>query len=534
MAARLGQTGRTLFAAAFVSCCFASDVSAQKAGGILRIYNRDSPPSMSILEESALSTVLPMMGVFNNLVLYDQHVAQNSDSSIVPELAAEWLWSEEGTRLSFKLRHGVKWHDGQPLTARDVKCTWDLLSGKASEKLRINPRRSWYDNLEDVTVDGDDEVTFALKRPQPSLIAMLASGLAPIYPCHVPPEEMRRHPIGTGPFKFTEFRPNESIRVIKNPDYWKQGRPYLDGIEYTIIPNRGTALLAFETSQFDMTWPYDVPVPLLKDVQRQAPHATCETAPLNASRNVIMNRDVPPFDDPEIRRAIALSLDRQAFIDILDAGHGDIGGAMLPPPAGVWGLPLDQLKDLPGYDPDIEKSRAEARGIMERHGYGPDKRLQVELAIRNIPIIRDPAIIFIDQLKTIYIDAELDPVESVSWYAKVFRKDYAFGLNMTASAIDDPDQQFYENYACGSPRNYTGYCNPELDTLFDRQSLEKNDGKRKKLVWQIERKLVEDGARPIIFYNRFAYCWQARVKNWTMMVNSIINNWRLEDAWLDN
>ena len=99
------------------------------------------------------------------------------------------------------------------------------------------------------------------------------------------------------------------------------------------------------------------------------------------------------------------------------------------------------------------------------------------------------------------------------------------GLNLTGGGVDDPDQQFYENYACGSPRNYTGYCNPELERLFDRQSTEVDEGKRKNLVWEIERKLAEDGARPIIFYNRFAYCWQPLVKGWTMMVNSIITGW---------
>ena len=511
----------------------ATQASAQKTGGVLKVYNRDSPPSMSILEESALSTVLPMMGVFNNLVIYDQHIAQNSDQSIEPELATEWSWSEEGTRLTFKLRKGVRWHDGTPFTARDVKCTWDLLTGKSDEKLRINPRRSWYSNLEEVLPEGDDELTFVLKRPQPSLIALLASGFAPIYPCHIPAREMRSHPIGTGPFKFVEFLPNERIRVTRNPDYWKKGRPYLDGIEYKIIPNRATALLAFEAGQFDMSWPYDVPVPLLKEVESQAPQAICETAPLNASRNLIINRDVPPFDNPVIRRAMALSLDRKAFIDILDEGQGDIGGAMLPPPAGVWGLPPEQLKGLPGYDPDIEKSRAEARGIMERAGYGPDKRLQVKLSIRNIPIIRDPAIILIDQLKTIYIDAELDPVESVSWFPKVFRKDYTVGLNMTASAIDDPDQQFYENYACGAQRNITGYCNPDLEKEFARQSIEADQDKRKELVWAIDRKLQEDGARPIIFYYRAASCRQPYVKGLTIMVNSIYNGWRFEDVWLD-
>jgi peptide/nickel transport system substrate-binding protein len=524
--------------AAVLAACFSiatplGEAQAQKGGGILRIYNRDSPPSMSILEESALSTVLPMMGVFNNLVVYDQHVAQNSEAAIVPDLATRWSWSEDGTQLTFEVRQGVKWHDGEPFTANDVKCTWDLLADKAREKLRINPRRSWYSNLEEVVIKSDYELTFVLKRPQPALLALLASGFAPIYPCHVSPREMRTHPIGTGPFKFVEFRPNEVIRVARNPDYWKEDRPYLDGIEYTIIPNRSTALLAFEAGKFDMTWPYDIPVPLLKDVQSQASQAICETAPLNANRNLIVNPQVPPFDNPEIRRAMALALDRKAFIDILDQGQGDIGGALLPPPAGVWGLPAEMLTGLPGYDPDIEKSRAEARAIMERAGYGPDHRLSVKLSVRNIPITRDPAIILIDQLKSINIDAELEPIETVNWFQRAMRRDYAIGLNMTAGAIDDPDQQLFENYSCGSERNITGYCNAELEKDFVRQSTEPDPDKRKKLVWAIDRKLQEDGARPIIFYYRAASCWEPYVKGLTIMVNSIYNGWRFEDLWLD-
>jgi peptide/nickel transport system substrate-binding protein len=524
------------FLAAATAVWFSFGVPAapvQKTGGVLKIYNRDSPPSMSILEESTLSTVLPMMGVVNNLVIYDQHVAQNSEHSILPELATSWSWSEDGTRLTFKLRQGVSWHDGKPFTARDVKCTWDLLTGKAGEKLRINPRRSWYGNLEEVTTDGDYEATFVLKRSQPALLALLASGFAPVYPCHVSPRDMRSHPIGTGPFKFVEFRPNESIRVTRNPDYWKPGRPYLDAVEFTIIPNRSTALLAFATGKFDMTWPFDVAIPLLRDVQSQAPQAICETTPLNASRNLIINRTVPPFDNPEIRRAMALSLGRKAFIDILDEGQGDIGGAMLPPPDGVWGLPPALLKGLPGYDPDVENSRAQARQIMKEHGYGPDNRLRVKLSVRNIPIARDPAIILIDQLKTIYIDAELEPIETVNWFPKAIRKDYIVGLNLTAAAVDDPDQQFFENYACGAERNITGYCNPELEKEFVRQSVETDPEKRKELVWQIDRRLQEDGARPIIFHYRAASCRWPHVKGLTIMVNSIYNGWRFEDVWLD-
>jgi peptide/nickel transport system substrate-binding protein len=506
---------------------------AQKQGGILKVYHRDSPASMSILEEATISTVLPMMGVFNNLVVYDQNVKQNSLQSIVPDLATSWETSEDGTQLTFKLREGVKWHDGKPFTAKDVVCTWDLLLGKGQEKLRTNPRKIWYHNVDSVTANDDGEAVFHLKRPQPALVALIASGYSPLYPCHVSPREMRTHPIGTGPFKFAEFKPNERITVTRNPDYWKKGRPYLDGIEYTIIPNRSTALLAFEAGKFDLTFPDEVTIPLLKEVKSQAPDAICEVRPTNVSTNLIVNRDKPPFDNPDIRRALALALDRKSFIDILLEGEGEIGGAMLPPPAGVWGMPPDVLKTVVGYDPDVEKNRAEARSIMEKLGYGPDKRLNIKIATRNIAVYRDPAVILIDQLKAIYIDGELDTIETANWFSKIARKDYHIGLNLTGSGVDDPDQQFYENYACGSERNYTGYCNPELQKLFDRQSAEADQQKRKPLVWDIDKKLQEDVARPIIFHNRGGTCWQPRLKGLTLMVNSIYNGYRFEDIWLD-
>src|SRR5215475_12683588 len=241
--------------------------SAEKTGGILKMFTVDSPASMSIHEEATIIAQRPMMGVFNNLVMFDQHARQSSLDTIVPELASEWSWDEERTQLTFRLRQGVRWHDGKPFTAKDVVCTWDLLTGKSNEKLRVNPRKSWYRNLEAVATNGDYEVTFHLKRPQPAFLTALAGGYSPIYPCHINPRDMRSHPIGTGPFKFNEFKRNERITVTRNPDYWKSDRPYLDGIEYTIIKNRSTAILGFIAGKFDMTFPYQVTIPLMRDVK---------------------------------------------------------------------------------------------------------------------------------------------------------------------------------------------------------------------------------------------------------------------------
>ena len=506
---------------------------AQKPGGILRVIHRDSPPSMSTHEESTVSTIMPVMPVFNNLMLYKQDAPQNSLDTIVPELATSWAWNADRTALSVTLRDGVKWHDGKPLTAKDVKCTWEMLAGKSANKFRINPRESWYRNLESVSVEGDRQATFHLKRPQPAFLALLASGDSPVYPCHVAPAQMRAHPIGTGPFKFVEFKPNESIKLTRNPDYWRPGRPYLDGIEFTIIPNRSTQLLAFIAGRFDMSFPYEVTVAHMKDVKTQAPNASCELRTTNVSINLLVNRDAPPFDNPELRRALALTIDRRAFTDILTEGQAKIGGAMLPPPEGVWGMPAEILKTIPGYGGDPQRNREAARAIMTKLGYGPDKRLPIKISTRNIALYRDPAVILIDQLAEIYVAGELEVIETAVWPAKVARKQYTVGLNLTGSAVDDPDQQFYENYVCGSIRNYSGYCNPELDTLIDRQSVEVDQTRRKALVWEIDKRLQEDGARPIIMQMIGATCWHPQVKGVTTMMNSIYNGWRLEDVWLD-
>src|SRR5207244_5190970 len=267
---------------------------AQKPGGILKIYFFDSPASMSIHEEATFAALGPMMGVFNNLVMYKQDVPFSSLESIVPDLASEWSWDEDKTALTFKLRQGVKWHDGKPFTAKDVKGTWDMLQGKLADKLRLNPRKPWYLNLEEVVTNGDFEVSFRLKRPQPAFVALLASGWSPVYPCHVPARDMRQHPIGAGPFKFVGFKPNQSITLARNPDYWKPGRPYLDGIGWEIVKDTSTRLLSFIAGRADVY--FGVTFPQLQDVKREVPDAICDDFLVNGSRNLIVNRGAPPFD----------------------------------------------------------------------------------------------------------------------------------------------------------------------------------------------------------------------------------------------
>ena len=278
---------------------------------------------------------------------------------------------------------------------------------------------------------------------------------------------------------------------------------------------------------------YSLTAPLLKDVQSQVPQAICEMTPNGGiGGHLLINRDKPPFDNLEQRRAMALSLDRNAFIDILDQGQGDIGGVLQPPPEGLWGMPPEQLKELPGYGPDVEKNRAQARQIMQKLGYGSDKHLPIKVSTRDLPPFRNAAVLLIDQMKQIYIDGELEIIDTSLYYPKMLRKDFTVALNFSTSG-PDPDPTLDQFFGCGSSQNWDGYCNQEIDKMIELQSMEGNAARRKQILWAIERKLAEDVARPIIGYDRAATCWQPYVKGPTMMVDSLFNSNRREDWWLD-
>jgi len=384
-----------------------------------------------------------------------------------------------------------------------------------------------------VKTNGDFEVAFVLGRPQPSVLTMLAGAFSPIYPCHVGAAQMRTKPVGTGPFKFVEFKQNESIKLARNPDYWKKGRPYLDAIEFRIIPSRATSLLAFVANQYDLTFTAEIAAPVLKDVRIQAPWAVCEMLPTNTQANLLVNRDKPPFDNAEVRKAMVLAIDRSAFTEIIGQGTNRQGGAMLPPPEGLWGMPPDFLATVAGYGADHEKQREEGRKLMKALGYSADKPLRIKVSTRNIPSYRDQAVILIDHLKHVWIQAELEPLETAVWYNRLLKKDYAVGMNIQGVGIDDPDVVFYETYSCGSERNYTNYCSPEIEKLFEQQSRMTDLEARQKLVWEIDKKLQEDGARPVIQHDQGATCWRPEVKGVKLSVNTIYNHWRFEDVWLD-
>jgi peptide/nickel transport system substrate-binding protein len=218
--------------------------------------------------------------------------------------------------------------------------------------------------------------------------------------------------------------------------------------------------------------------------------------------------------------------------DILSQGKSAVSGPMLAPPAGVWGLPKEALAVLPGYAGTPAERLAAARKIMSDLGYGPSKRLKIKVSTRDFQAYKDPAVLLVDQLNQIYFDAELEIVETSVWYGRAARKDYTVALNLSGAGVDDPDVVLVEGYTCNSERNYTNYCNAQVDKLIVEQSQESDFAKRKLIVGQIEKILDEDAARPIILHGVAATCWHPQLKGLVLHQNSIYNSWRFEDIWL--
>jgi peptide/nickel transport system substrate-binding protein len=521
----------TLFAAVLLGASGPA-VFAQKYGGVLRSTQRETPPSLSIHEEATASTNWPIGPAYNNLVLYDPQRQVESGEHVIGELAESWAWSDAGKRLTFKLHRGVLWHDGKLFTSADVKYTFDLVRAVLPDrKLRTNPRKLWYDNVQEIVTVGDFEVAFVLKRPQPGLISLLGSGLSPIYPAHIEPVELRTREVGTGPFILKEYLPDQRLVLAKNPHYFVKGRPYLDGIEYLIIKDRTARATALRTGQADVSFPGEGTPAIRDQILSSAPQMVMRLVGTMTQDNLNINLKKPPFDNVKIRQAINLAMDRKAILTSVLQGQAILGGANLPPPYGEWGLSTAQLAGLPGYgDPKVDK--AEARKLLAEAGYGPNNPLKVLVTTRDLVQYQDMAVWIVAECKEVGIDATLEIVDSTQWYAKLARRDFQIAANVSGIGAEDPDANYFENYSCNSNRNYSDYCDKDAEALMARQSQEQNKAKRLQLVRELDRKLQLDVARPILSHRIDYYLMWPYVKG-LVPHNSIYGFPRMQEVWLD-
>ncbi|HSL50596.1 MAG TPA: ABC transporter substrate-binding protein [Candidatus Deferrimicrobiaceae bacterium] len=505
-----------------------------KPGGTLRLVLReDLPQGFSIHETATNSVTWPSMPCYSNLVIYDQTKRLGRMETIVPELAEKWSWQDNYRNLVFFLKKDVRWHDGKPFTSKDVKFTFDVVreAPDAPAKLRINPRKEWYANVEAVEAPDPHTVVFRLKRPQPSLVAMLASGYSPVIPAHVPIPEHRSRCIGTGPFKFKEWKRGQSVELVRNPDYFVKGRPYLDGVRYTVIVERGTRVAALQANQIDVAYPGETTLSIAEQLKGAVPSMVFTETASNVSENLLLNTKKPPFDNVKVRRALSFAINRRAYTETVHRGAAVVGASLAPRPWGVWGLLEKDLTQLPGYGA-VADGRAMAKKLLAEAGYGPGNPLKLDVVTRAIAIYLDFSGFVISDLKQVGVEATLKQIDTAQWHPMVTRREFHIGANLTGLGVDDPDANFYENYACGSPRNYGDYCSEEVTRLIDQQSQEIDQKKRLALVWQLQKKLEEDAARPTMGWRTDRFAHYPYVKN--LIPNQVTYNCcRLQEVWLD-
>jgi peptide/nickel transport system substrate-binding protein len=506
-----------------------------RRGGILTLMQREELPNgFAIHETATIATVWPAAPCFSNLVVFDPLVPQESAATVRPELAERWSWQDGYRHLVFFLRKDVTWHDGHPFTSRDVTHTFDLVREAPgldpAGRLRLNPRKIWYANVERIEAPDAHTVVFHLKQPQPSLLLMLAAGYSPVYPAHVAPAEMRTRCVGTGPFVLKEWRKGEFVEYARNPRYFVPGRPYLDGLRYLIVPERGTRTAALQTGRLDVAFPGEGRKTIVAQMTAAEPRLRVSVVSQNTNDNLLLNTRRAPFDDRRVRRALSLALDRRAFAQAVHQGGGVVGAAMTARPYGVWGLLDRDLAALPGYG-RADEDRAHARRLLAEAGVGA-AGLRIEIVTRALAIYLDVASFVAGELKKIGVETTLRQVESAQWFPMLTRHDFQIAVNLTGNGLDDPDAILPENYGCGSPRNYGDYCDERVTALLAAQSRELDAGRRRALVTRIQTLLEEDAPRPVLAWRLDHFVQWSHVRG--LVPHHVEHNWaRMQDVWLD-
>src|SRR6266851_6780412 len=387
------RVAAALWAAVAVSS-LATNAYAQtpKPGGHLNIMLReDLSQGFAVHETSTISTSYPSLPCFNNLVFFDQLKRTESLETLLPELAEKWSWQDNFRNLVFFLR------------------------------------KDWYTNIEAVEAADPHTVVFRLKRPQPSLLLMLASGYTPIYAAHVPPASYRTGCVGTGPFKLKEWRKGEFVEYVKNPDYFVKGRPYLDGLRYLIIGERGTATAALQAGRVDTAFPGQTPKPIAERLKKAVPQLVMTPVNTSVIDHLVVNTKKPPFDNAKVRLALSRAIDRRALIDAVYQGGAVLGASMASPPYGVWGLLDKDIRALPGNGKAADE-KAGARTLLAEAGFGPNAPLRLEMLTRALPDFLDVASFVINELKHVGVEASLRQVESAQWHPLQTRGDFQIGI----------------------------------------------------------------------------------------------------------
>jgi peptide/nickel transport system substrate-binding protein len=497
-----------------------------KRGGVLALLMNQGgdPPSFDLHQESSSAAIEAAGPVYDTLLMFDPADPRR----LIPNLADRWDVSPDGRTYTFHLRREVRFHNGTPLTAGDVAFSYERMRNPPAGM--VSPRRTVFDAVSGVEAVDAATVRLQLSRPNPSLLGNLAQGWMAVYSREAVlargQESPKREPMGSGPYRFKEYTPSNSVVLERNPGYFLPGRPYLDGIQVFVVPDPTARTAALRTGRAMIGRLFFNDYQSLQQELGDRMVFHTQTAPSFGALYMNVNRK--PFDDPNVRRAVALAVDRYAGVQLLSQGQGEVGGYLMP--GGAWALPADEVQRLPGYRRDKGDDLAAAQRLMAEAGHAGGAN--VEIVTRSARTFQDLAVFSAAQLKRLNITARITPLETAIATERARRGDFQLLTWGHEFSTDDPDAVYAEFYTCDGPRNWSGLCSPETDRLFRLQSAELDPARRRALVQEMERAALPLASKVITHWNRRHDAWWAYVKGYVQHP-SPFTNVSYSEVWLD-
>jgi peptide/nickel transport system substrate-binding protein len=507
----------------------ASAQDKPRTGGELIFVVPSEPPSYDGHQEETFGVTHPIAPHYSTLLRVDPF--DKTGTKPVGDLAESWTVSKDQLTYTFKIRRGVKFHDGSELTSKDVKASYDkILKPPAGVK---SLRKEAYEAIASVEAPDPTTIIVKLKYPESSILLNLASPWNFIYKADLlakDPHWYETHIMGTGPFKFVEHVKGSHWVGKKNPDYWDRGKPYLDGYRAIFISSSSAQVAAIRGERAMIQFRGFSPPERDSLVQALGPKITVQESPWNCLNFVSMHHEKKPFDDRRVRRALSLALDRYEGSKALSKITlvKDVGGIQVP--GTPYATPPAELEKLAGYGHDIAKNRAEARRLLREAGV-PDG-FAFTFKNRGIPHPYEPlGVWLIDQWRQIGLNVKMEMIEASAYHPMLKRGDFDVAMDFQCGFIVEPDLDL-PRFISTSDANYGRHKDTVIDDLMHRQGRATDPEERKKVLRQLEKRLLDDEAHVI-----YTLQWHriiphlSRVKGWTITPSHYLNN-QLDTVWL--
>lgn len=500
-----------------------------KAGGTLTFAVAAEPPSYDLHRETSFAAIHPIAPHYSLLVKFDQL----KYPEIEGDVAESWNISKDGLTYTFKIRKGIKFHDGSVLTAKDVKATYDKIIFPPEGVRSI--RKASYAMVKSVEAPDDQTVVFHLEWAAPSLLANLASPWNPIYKAEIlakDPHWYEKNVMGTGPFKFVEHVKGSHWVGEKNKDYFMKDRPYLDGFRAIFIRDTSARVATIRGGRALIEFRGFSPAARDDLVRALGPKITVQESPWLCVLTVALNTQKKPFDDPRVRRALTLAVDRWGGSKHLSqiAIVKSVGG-ILRPGYEAYAATEAELTKLPGFSKDIEASRKEARRLLKEAGYGGG----FGFTFKNRDV-KEPyeimGVWLIDQWRQIGVNVQ-HAVQETAGFSKDRRSgNFEATMDWACDFMDEPDLQLFKYVSSSkSPINYANYENPKLDQLYEQQSKTADPAARRKLIREFETTVLNEAYTfPTLWWEKINPHWST-VRGWNQLPSHYLNQ-DLRDVWL--